>query len=121
MPRILIIDDEAPIRDLLSRYLSSNGFTVSPAGSAAAAMKDIEQASPDLVISDLQLEDADGLELIGRIKERFPQVPVILLTGALFEPDVVEHTLRDKVNRYLPKTSSLGLIVSTVRELLPPR
>jgi len=115
---ILIIDDEATIRDLLAQFLTVSDYRVTTVSTAAEALKSVAQDPPHLIISDLQLEDADGLEMIGQLKEALPQAPVILLTGVLFEPEVVRDVLSKKVACYLEKTSSLARILETVRELL---
>ena len=115
---ILIIDDEATIRDLLAQFLTASEFRVTTVSSAAEALTAVRQDPPHLIISDLQLEDADGLEMIGQLKEALPHAPVILLTGVLFEPDVVRDVLSRKVACYLEKTSSLAKILETVRNLL---
>ena len=115
---ILIIDDEATIRDLLAQFLTVSQYRVTTVSTAADALKSVVQDPPDLIISDLQLEDADGLEMIGQLKEALPQAPVILLTGVLFEPEVVRDVLSKKVACYLEKTSSLAKILETVRDLL---
>ena len=115
---VLIVDDEADIRDLLGQFLSGNGYRVTAVASAASALTVGRQDPPDLIISDLQLEDADGLEMIGRLKTALPDKPVILLTGVLFDPKVVSDVLKTKVACYLQKTSSLKQILETVRSLL---
>jgi len=115
---ILIIDDEATIRDLLAQFLTVSQYRVTAVSSAAEALKSVTQDPPHLIISDLQLEDADGLEMIAQLKEARPQAPVILLTGVLFEPEVVRDVLSKKVACYLEKTSSLAKILETVRDLL---
>jgi two-component system OmpR family response regulator len=117
-PHILIIDDEATIRDLLAQFLTVSDYRVTAVESAAAALRVVQQDPPQLIISDLQLEDADGLEMIGQFKEALPAAPVILLTGVLFEPEVVRDVLSKKVACYLEKTSSLARILETVRDLL---
>ena len=61
---ILCIDDEAPILDLLKEYLSSQGYRVTTVSTAVEARRIVEADKPDLVISDLQLEETDGLHLI---------------------------------------------------------
>jgi DNA-binding NarL/FixJ family response regulator len=73
-------------------------------------------------MADLQLEDADGLEMIAELKTMLPDKPVILLTGVLFDPEVVRDVLSTKVACYLEKTSPLERILETVRRLLvsPP-
>jgi two-component system OmpR family response regulator len=115
---ILVVDDEAGIRELLAQCLAANGYRVTAAASASEAFKACRDEPPDLIIADLQLGDADGLEMIGKIKVILPDKPVILLTGVLFEPDVVDEVLSSKVACYLEKTSSLSRILETVRRLL---
>ncbi|MCF7687066.1 MAG: response regulator [Cephaloticoccus sp.] len=116
---ILLIDDEANIRDLLSRYLTGLGYRVTTTGTVREGLQTARQEQPDLLISDLQLEDGDGLEMIGELKGDYPNLPVILLTGVLFDREVVDQVLSNKVSCYLEKTSSLAKINETVRTLLP--
>jgi len=115
---ILVIDDEADIRDLLARYFVSCGYRVTPVSLATEAQETVLRDPPDLIISDLQLEDMDGLEMIAKLKTGLPDVPVILLTGVLFDPHVVRENLSKKVSCYLEKTSSLASIMAAVRRLL---
>jgi two-component system, OmpR family, response regulator len=115
---ILLIDDEADIRDLLARFLVSRGYRVTSHGLAAEAEATVKRDPPDLIISDLQLEDEDGLEMIANMKKGLPDVPVILLTGVLFDPRVVRDNLSKKVSCYLEKTSSLAKILEAIRRLL---
>jgi DNA-binding response OmpR family regulator len=114
---ILIVDDEEDIRSLLSEFLAGSGFTVSAVPSLAAALESIRRQAPSLIISDLQLEDADGLEMIAKLRAAQPDAPVILLTGVLFGPKTVSDVLLSKVTCYLPKTCSLSIILENVRRL----
>jgi DNA-binding NtrC family response regulator len=114
---ILLVDDEADIRDLLAQYLEVSGFRATTAANPAEAMAVVERDPPDLVISDLQLEGSDGLELLDRVRARLPDVPLILLTGVLFEPAVVEKTLSRKISSYLEKTAPLSRVLSEVKRL----
>jgi DNA-binding NtrC family response regulator len=115
---ILLIDDEADIRDLLARFLVSRGYRVTSVGLSAQAQETVRRDPPDLIITDLQLEDDDGLEMIATLKKELPDVHVILLTGVFFDPEVVRDTLSKKVSCYLEKTSSLAKIVEAVERLL---
>jgi two-component system phosphate regulon response regulator OmpR len=115
---ILVVDDEANIRELLEEYLTQNGFRVTPVQSAMEAKKVARTDPPDLIISDLQLEESDGLEMIASLKETLPDTPMMLLTGVLFDPKVVRDTLSKKVSCYLDKTASLAQILTEVRRLL---
>jgi two-component system OmpR family response regulator len=117
---ILIVDDEAQIRSLLTEFLTRVGYRVTPVSTAIEAQEAVRADPPDLIITDLQLEDSDGLDMIGRLRAALPSTPVILLTGVLFDPKVARDVLSKKVSCYLPKTSSLSRILSEVQRLLGP-
>ena len=117
---LLIVDDEAEIRDLLGLFLTSHGYRVTALESAVAALRFVQQTQPDLIISDLQLEESDGLSLISDLKAILPDTPVILLTGVLFDSQVFRETLSQKVSAYLIKTSPLAQILEEVVRLAGP-
>jgi hypothetical protein len=114
---ILIVDDEAEIRDLLAQYLGSAGFRTTTAATPAEAFAAIERDAPHLVISDLQLEESDGLAMLEKIRVRLPRVPLILLTGVLFDQQVVANTLSQKVDCYIEKTAPLSRVLSEIKRL----
>jgi two-component system response regulator HydG len=79
--KILCVDDDEAIRDLLSRILKSWEFTVQVVSSAKEAIKKIQQVDFDLVITDFKMPDMNGRDLAKIVKEKNPQCPVILFTG----------------------------------------
>lgn len=81
MTNILVIDDDADICMLLNRYLSKNGFNVTTAHSGKQALESIASQVPDIALCDFRLEDMNGGELLEKIKQNNPQVPVIIMTG----------------------------------------
>ena len=117
--KILIVDDEANIRDLLSRFLTDIGYQVHSAESVSEGLRLARESKPDLLISDLQLEDGDGLEMIGQIKADNADLPVILLTGVLYDSDVEKDVVGKRVTRYLAKTTPLSQIMAVVNSLVP--
>ncbi len=119
---ILCIDDEEDIREVLQEVLIHKGYRVSSVGNADEARRIVREDPPHLIISDLQMVDTDGLVLIEEFKNVLPEVPVMLLTGVVFEPEVVRETIRKKVDSYIDKTASLDRIVAEVKRLLgePP-
>jgi DNA-binding NtrC family response regulator len=117
-PHILLIDDEKEILDLLQQSLGMYGYRVSTASSAEAARRVVQSDPPSLIISDLQLEETDGLELVDELRLKVPNVPVLLLTGVVFDADVVRDTIQKRVSSYLDKTTSLEGIVNELRRLL---
>src|SRR5438309_1423049 len=79
--RVLIIDDERPVLMTLEALLKRHGYQVETAPTAAQGLKVLKSKSPSLVLLDLRLPDADGLEMLERIKSELPKVQVIILTA----------------------------------------
>jgi DNA-binding NtrC family response regulator len=79
--RVLIIDDERPVLMTLEALLKRHGYQVETAPTAAQGLKVLKSKSPTLVLLDLRLPDADGLEMLERIKIELPKVQVIILTA----------------------------------------
>src|SRR6059036_1929889 len=79
--RILIIDDERPILLTLEALLSRHGYETETAATAAAGLKALKNKAPSLVLLDLQLPDAEGLQMLDQIKTERPETQVIILTA----------------------------------------
>ncbi len=80
-PSVLIVDDEASIRQSLSGILSDDGFDVLTAANGYEALKIIETESPDIVLLDIWMQGMDGIETLKEIKKENPSIPVILISG----------------------------------------
>jgi len=81
MQTILIIDDDRDMCMLLKRFLTRHGYDVAEAYSGKKALEYLESNEPSLVMCDFRLEDMEGNVLLGKIKERYPAMPVIIITG----------------------------------------
>jgi two-component system OmpR family response regulator len=114
---ILHLDDEAPIREILELTLVEAGYRVVSVATAQEALAAVAQQPPDLVITDLQLDESDGLESIDRLRVLLPKVPIILLTGVLLNPRVAEKSLAGRVDAYIAKTTPLARILEEVKRL----
>ena len=79
--RVLIVDDDEALRELLARELSRSGHEVAQAPSAAAGVASARQAEPDVVLLDLQLPDESGIEVLRRLRSERPDVEVVVLTA----------------------------------------
>ena len=79
--RILVVDDEPLIRQTSAMVLASNGYEVRTAGDGFEALIELRQALPDLIISDLSMPNMSGFELLSVVRRRFPEIPVIAITG----------------------------------------
>lgn len=80
-PRILIVDDEPGICQMLSLCFKKNGFDITSAGDAAEAFKLLMQEPFDAIISDVMMPGEDGIAFLGRVHAAWPEIPVILMTG----------------------------------------
>jgi two-component system, OmpR family, response regulator len=115
-PHILVVDDDAQIRDLLSEYLSGNGMRVSTASSGRESMKILGEESIDLVILDLRLADEDGMSIARDLRERLA-IPVIMLTGVRDEADRVMG-LELGADDYVTKPFSPRELLARIRTVL---
>jgi two-component system response regulator HydG len=80
-PRILIVDDDAGTLASLSRAFALEGYTALTASSAARGLERLQEEPVDAILSDVVMPEMDGLEFLARVKERSPDVPVILMSG----------------------------------------
>ena len=79
--RVLLVDDEPLIREVLARQLADAGFDVLVAANGADALALTETQSVDAVVTDLSMAGVDGLAVIRGLQARFPGLPAVLLTG----------------------------------------
>jgi DNA-binding NtrC family response regulator len=78
---ILVVDDEEMMRGLLSKILEKDGYSILSASSGAEALKIIDEGKVDLVITDVKMPEMNGFDLLKHIKEKTPQVGVIVMTA----------------------------------------
>jgi len=117
MNKILIVDDEKAIRNCLSEMISFMGFDVAVASSGDEALNLFHIDSFDLVLTDLEMPDMDGWALALHIKEKWPHIPVVLITGAE-ERYVMERMKESCVDYVLFKPFALWEIQKTLKTLL---
>ena len=84
--RIVVVDDDPTVADVVGRYLIRDGHSVQSARDGYEALRLIEERPPDLVVLDLMLPGIDGLEVCRRLRERWP-IPVVMLTALGDETD----------------------------------
>src|SRR6266478_1460702 len=87
--KILIIDDEEKLRNLLTRIIRLEGYTVTEAGNLKAAVKVLHNENIDVVLCDVKLPDGNGVDFVKEVKSKFPLVEIILLTAYGNIPDGV--------------------------------
>jgi len=116
--RILIVDDEAPLRFLLSKQLTRAGFEVVAAADVEAALAALA-AHPDvaLVITDVVMPRLDGPALLDRLRTSHPATKLIVMSG--YPDDVIaSHGMLDPGVSFLAKPFSIGALGAMVREVL---
>jgi DNA-binding response OmpR family regulator len=79
--RILIVDDEQSVREVLSEYFSEQGYGVETAGGGEEALALVQKGAPDLVLLDVRMQGMDGVATLRRLREIAPQVSVIMVTA----------------------------------------
>jgi DNA-binding response OmpR family regulator len=114
--RVLVVDDETMVREVLARYLEKDGFDVAVAEDGERALEEFSRTRPDLVLLDLMLPRVDGLEVLRRMRERAP-APVIVLTAKGEETDRVVG-LELGADDYVTKPFSPREVVARVRAVL---
>ncbi|OGO54201.1 MAG: DNA-binding response regulator, partial [Chloroflexi bacterium RBG_16_70_13] len=115
-PRILVVDDEAPIIELVRGYLEREGFEVSTATDGLAAVDAVRASAPDVVVLDVMLPSLDGIEVCRRIRT-FSDAYVLMLTARGEEIDRIVG-LTVGADDYLVKPFSPRELVALVRALL---
>jgi two-component system OmpR family response regulator len=115
--RLLVVDDEPSIRELLTASLRFAGFEVFPASDGAEALKLAEQHRPDLVVLDIMLPDLDGFTVTRKLRERGRDVPVVFLTARDDTSDKVTG-LTVGGDDYVTKPFSLEEVVARIRAVL---
>lgn len=116
--RILIIDDEAPVREVMQSYLKAHGFSAFGAGTAFEGLELARKELPHLVILDVLLPDLDGFELLSILKKNRPQMPVVVITGCSFDAEVQEKARLKGAAECMNKTTPLDQLVGRVEVLL---
>ena len=118
--RVLVVDDEMSIREVLAEGLESFGFSVTQAGNTAEACGIVKAGGIDLVLSDIEMPGENGLELLRRVKDYDPDVDVIMVTGVVdFETAV--GTIRKGASDYLSKPFNLDEVRIVVDRTLEKR
>jgi CheY-like chemotaxis protein len=116
--RVLVVDDCAVDRTLAGEILKKTaGFTVDFARSGEEALEQIGYAMPDLVLTDLQMPRMDGLQLVAAVREKYPGVPVILMTSQGSE-EIAFQALQQGAASYVPKSFLHDGLRDTVHKVL---
>ncbi len=118
MTTVLVVDDVAADRALAAGLIEKGtGFTVTTASSAEEAWERISRLAPDLIVTDLQMEGLNGLDLVEMVDQAFPDVPVILMTAHGSE-EIATAALQAGAVTYVPKIQLTAQLANTVQQVV---
>src|SRR4051812_29411162 len=118
MATVLVVDDSAVDRRFVGGILSRDGkFTVEFAEDGSQALARMRQAEPDLIVTDLQMPNRNGLDLVAAVRMHHPSVPIILMTG-LGSEDLAVEALHRGASNYVPKPQLGERLLESVDEAL---
>jgi DNA-binding NtrC family response regulator len=116
-PRILIVDDDQGTLASLSRAFALEGYTALTAPTAARALEKLEEETVDAILSDVVMPEMDGLAFLARVRERAPEVPVILMSGQSSVETAVKATRMGALD-FVEKPVGLDRLLLTLRNAL---
>ncbi len=118
--RILVVDDEADVRSLLSRVLRDAGYVVDTAGDGAEALETLAGSRPDLVLLDLMMPGVDGWGVLAELRKQASPPPVVLVTASA-DPASFGRGVREGVAGYLAKPFRFKDLLGTCDRVLTER
>ena len=117
MAKILVIDDEPGIRDLLDTLLRRKGYDVVLAENGWKGLELFRRERPDVIVLDLKMPEMDGLTVLQQVRSLDPKTPVIILTGA-GTAETEQRVRAMGVTEYVEKEFSLHLLGDSLKRLL---
>jgi two-component system response regulator FlrC len=112
--KILVVEDDAALLDLLVDTLSTIGYSAVPALGGPEALVKLEQDAFDLVISDIKMPEVDGISLLNKVRQAYPGVPVLLITGVASD-DIISQASPDG---FLAKPFRIGHMEELIESTL---
>jgi two-component system, OmpR family, response regulator MprA len=114
--RVLVVDDDPPLRRMLARTLAAEGYEVTVAGDGGAAMVSVERAVPDVIVLDVAMPGLDGLTVARRLRGKGLPTPILMLTARDAVPDRVAG-LEAGADDYLVKPFAVQELIARLRAL----
>lgn len=112
VPKVLIVDDEEPIRSLLRTTLENRTYEVYEATTGEACMEFLSQTIPDVILLDYKLPDRLGIDILKQIRRKLPDFAVVILMTAYGNEDVAMHAIEEHVDGYLRKPFEIQTLLS---------
>jgi CheY-like chemotaxis protein len=121
MKKILVVDDEADVRDLIKAGLNKTKYTIQTAASGMEALDICKTDKPDLILLDIAMPMMDGYQVCEKLKQdrETSDIPVLFLTGKDLDPRrIIERYEKLGACGYIPKPSTLKELVDKIQEIL---
>ena len=116
--KILVVDDEVDALELFKDLFSKKGYTVECACNGIEALEIIDKALFDAVLLDIRMPIMNGIEVLAKIKEKKPDLPVVMLTAYGYDSNLINKALEQGAAGYISKNFPLAQIVYTFQTLL---
>ncbi len=117
MSNVLVVDDSRVDQELASSLLEEAGHKIVLAGNGREALAKVEAQAPDVIVTDLQMPEMSGLELVEAVRARYPRIPVVLVTAQGSE-EIAAAALRAGAASYVPKRNLGRDLASTLERVL---
>jgi CheY-like chemotaxis protein len=114
-PQILVVDDEPNIRQCLGLLLMASGYDVAEAENGVSALSHLDRTVPDLIVTDLNMPQMSGIELISHVRSRFPSVSIVAMSGDYQGEAVPAGIVAD---RFYPKGEHPHNLLKTIASLI---
>ncbi len=117
-PKILVVEDDIQLREALCDTLEMSGYSTLSAADGFAALNVLKKECPAIVVTDIQMRPMNGITLMRRLKEDYPEIPILLMTAYATVQQAVD-AMRDGATDYLVKPFEAAVLVSKVSSYLP--
>jgi two-component system, response regulator, stage 0 sporulation protein F len=115
---ILVVDDEADARDLFKDLFIGKGYNVETASGGIEALELTDKKVLDAILLDIKMPVMDGIEVLSKIKQKKPGMPVVMLTAYGYDDNLINKALELGASGYISKNLPLAQIVHTFQTLL---
>ena len=113
--KLLVIDDDVGVRQSIVTYLEDSGFVVNDAPDGASGLELFQHFTPDLVVTDLKMPGLDGLSLLKKLHQHYPDLPLIVISGAGVVGDVVEALRLGAIDYLIKPIVDMEMLVLSIR------
>ena len=118
LPKLLIIDDDAHLRESLAEVLELDGFECHQAGDAGKGIAEAGKVNPDVVIMDIQLPDSSGFQICQELRKRSKTTILIMMTGRFLSAEEKKQGFELGADEYITKPFDLAELSVRIKQLL---